>query len=172
MKYHWLHSLYIHDFCYDVQSFAVRAKYWLVFPSHRLYIEFLITGYILSRTMPASVDKTPQSVHTIPLEDTGRFGNSHLRYTVVYAIIILVITTTPIWLSFVYPSGASYIISCLVLLFDFIWICIGERPPHILNDLMMKIETSEDIMIPNIGYYTLKPIMILIFSPCSCECVE
>jgi hypothetical protein len=60
-----------------------------------------------------------------PASDEGKFGNAYLRWTIGYGLVILVLTLMPIWLSFIIPDTIAYVNAILVLLFSFIWICIG-----------------------------------------------
>ena len=66
---------------------------------------------------------TPLS--SFPTEDDGRFGNSHMRWTILYAVIIFLIATMPIWISLVYPFGASYVISLFIGLIHSMWLTIA-----------------------------------------------
>lgn len=60
-----------------------------------------------------------------PASDDGKFGNAYMRWTIVYGLIILVLTLMPIWLSFIIPETIAYVNAAFVMLFALIWICIG-----------------------------------------------
>ena len=60
-----------------------------------------------------------------PLEDTGNFGNSKLRFTIIYGLVILLFTTLPFWLSFLLPNQIAIINTIFILFFSFLWIIIA-----------------------------------------------
>ena len=60
-----------------------------------------------------------------PAEDIGKFGNPNLRFTILYALIILVFSTSPIWLSFIIPGSVAYYNTTVICGFIAIWLSIG-----------------------------------------------
>ena len=60
-----------------------------------------------------------------PAPDEGQFGQPLFRFTIVYALIILVLTTMPIWLSFITPSYVAVVSSLFMGGFLAIWFSIG-----------------------------------------------
>jgi hypothetical protein len=71
-----------------------------------------------------TTSKTPLLL-SIPLEDTGKFGNTYWRWTVFYAILIFFIATFPFWISLIIPQY-TIVINCIVMLiFCFVWFCIA-----------------------------------------------
>jgi hypothetical protein len=62
---------------------------------------------------------------TQPAEDTGRFGNPNFRFTIFYALVILVFTTSPLWLSVIIPGSVAYYNAVVILGFTGLWVAIG-----------------------------------------------
>lgn len=58
-------------------------------------------------------------------EDSGGFGNPKCRFTILFAILILVITTLPIWLSVIIPEKIAYVNTAVILFFSAVWISIA-----------------------------------------------
>lgn len=60
-----------------------------------------------------------------PAHDEGHFGNPYFRWTLFYALLILLIATFPFWLSFALPNAIAYI-NCIFLMFlSLIWAAIA-----------------------------------------------
>lgn len=59
------------------------------------------------------------------LIDRGQFGNPYARFTILFAFILVSLTTFPIWASFAIPQYVAAINVCIVLFFSFVWLWIA-----------------------------------------------
>lgn len=59
------------------------------------------------------------------LIDRGQFGNPYFRFTIVFAVILVSLTTFPIWASFAIPDAVAAVNVCIVLFFSFVWLWIA-----------------------------------------------
>ena len=59
------------------------------------------------------------------LIDRGQFGNPYFRFTILFAFILVSLTTFPIWASFAMPHYVAAINVCVVLFFSFVWLWIA-----------------------------------------------
>ena len=62
--------------------------------------------------------------HPLP-GDPGRFGNTYLRFTVLYAFLVVAIATMPLWLSGIAPRAVATVNAVVALLFAFIWLVVA-----------------------------------------------
>ncbi len=69
--------------------------------------------------------KAHEPLLAVPASDDGQFGNAYFRWTIAYGLIILVLTLMPIWLSFIIPETIAYVNAIIIMIFTFIWVCIG-----------------------------------------------
>lgn len=60
-----------------------------------------------------------------PAKDKGGFGNSHCRWTILYAFIVLTLSTVPLWLSAVIPETIAYVNAVVLGGFSFVWLWIA-----------------------------------------------
>jgi hypothetical protein len=82
----------------------------------------------------------------IPMLDTGSFGNPYFRFTLLYGLIILTLSTLPIWLAFLSPEFVSLVNVHFILLFSLIWIFIGINASLNFNRLgSVELPTLQDI---------------------------
>lgn len=92
--------------------------------------------------------KTESSVIDSPLlqpeEDTGHFGNPKCRFTVFYACAIFLITTLPLWLSFIIPGTIAYVNAAVILFFSAVWLSIAFNA--VMNFSRMETESSVPIL--------------------------
>jgi hypothetical protein len=58
-------------------------------------------------------------------EDSGGFGNPRCRYTILFAILIIAITTLPIWLSVIIPETIAFVNTAIILFFSAVWLSIA-----------------------------------------------
>lgn len=79
--------------------------------------------------------------HKTPLptvaEDVGRFGNAYYRWTLLYAVLIFVIATWPLWMTIIAPDVASIANSLVLVVFAAVWVSIAFNA---LNN-MRRMET-------------------------------
>ena len=59
------------------------------------------------------------------LIDRGEFGNPYFRFTILFAFILVSLTTFPIWGSFAFPDAVAAVNVCVILFFSFIWLWIA-----------------------------------------------
>lgn len=57
--------------------------------------------------------------------DEGRFGNTHMRFTVLYAGAILAVATLPAWLSAAAPRRSAYVVAIMMGIFSAMWLWIA-----------------------------------------------
>eukprot|EP00466_Bigelowiella_natans_P014494 jgi/Bigna1/67270/fgenesh1_pg.3_\ len=62
--------------------------------------------------------------------DTGGFGNPYLRYTILYAGLILVISTMPIWMAAIIPGTIHVLNIAFLAFFSIMWIWIACNAVH------------------------------------------
>ena len=67
------------------------------------------------------------------LIDNGEFGNPYFRFTIVFAFILVSLTTFPIWASFAFPNTVAAINVCVVLFFSFVWLWIAFNAVRNMN---------------------------------------
>ena len=79
----------------------------------------------------------------IPAKDKGNFGHPYLRWTVLFGLSILLITTLPIWLSFVIPNYIVYVNSLAIGLFSLIWVIIAFNA-------VINFSKLDQVVIPNL----------------------
>jgi len=60
-----------------------------------------------------------------PASDTGGFGNSYLRWTLLHSLVVVAICTLPIWMSLVSPSETVYVNTGFMALFTLMWLWIA-----------------------------------------------
>jgi hypothetical protein len=60
-----------------------------------------------------------------PADDVGRFGNSHLRWSILYAILIVAIAALPLVLSGVVPHASGAICAWIMLGICACWLSIA-----------------------------------------------
>ncbi|CUG92130.1 membrane-associated protein, putative [Bodo saltans] len=58
-------------------------------------------------------------------KDVGHFGNTYLRFTILFALLVVSIATLPLWLSPVIPYDIAYINAAITLSFSFVWLVVA-----------------------------------------------
>jgi hypothetical protein len=58
-------------------------------------------------------------------DDPGRFGNAYMRFTILFAFLVLAIGTLPLWLSFAIPTTIAYVNGAVMLFFSATWLVIA-----------------------------------------------
>jgi hypothetical protein len=72
-----------------------------------------------------------------PAPDIGKFGNPRLRFTILYAILIMSIATLPLWAAAVFPGKvAAWIDFSFIALVDLMWITIAVCAIRNYNKLL------------------------------------
>ncbi|GAB5361216.1 hypothetical protein AAMO2058_000694400 [Amorphochlora amoebiformis] len=70
--------------------------------------------------------------------DEGRFGNTRCRFTILYAAIILVLSTLPIWLSLAIPDSIAYVNLSFSAFFSLMWAWIAWNACWNFSRLLYK----------------------------------
>ena len=60
-----------------------------------------------------------------PAPDNGRFGMSHARWTVIFAVLVGSLASMPLWMSIVAPHHVAFINAGLFGLISFSWVAIA-----------------------------------------------
>ncbi len=60
-----------------------------------------------------------------PALDDGEFGNPYCRWTILYAALIFIFASIPLWLGALFPRAIAVINSCIYLAISLIWISIA-----------------------------------------------
>jgi len=61
-----------------------------------------------------------------PASDLGKFGNPYLRWSILYGLVIIVLTLLPLWGRFMFQEITSlYINACFIAWFNVMWVAIS-----------------------------------------------
>jgi hypothetical protein len=71
------------------------------------------------------MERTTPLLSAAPAPDTGAFGNPKLRFTILYAVVIFLFTTLPIWLSFLIPEQIAIVNAIIILSLCLLWLSIA-----------------------------------------------
>lgn len=79
---------------------------------------------VVARCVSQWMDKR-EALLSPPAEDIGAFGNPKCRFTIFYAAIIFLFTTSPIWLSIIIPKQIAIVNSIIILALCLLWLSIA-----------------------------------------------
>eukprot|EP00760_Papus_ankaliazontas_P017723 PhM_4_TR17374/c1_g1_i4/m.73160 len=80
-----------------------------------------------SGIMPPSDQQPLLAQHAAPPppQDTGRFGNAYMRFSIVFALLVVGIGTMPLWLGIAVPHVAAYIMAGGMMWFSVVWLVVS-----------------------------------------------
>lgn len=68
-------------------------------------------------------------------QDGGRFGNTRLRFTILFALLVVAIATMPLWLSVIIPHSVAWVNLGVTWSFSLIWLVIAVNAVRNYNKL-------------------------------------
>lgn len=68
-------------------------------------------------------------------KDVGRFGNTYLRFTILFALLVVAIATLPLWLSPAIPEDIGYVNAAITLSFSLVWLIVALNALRNYNKL-------------------------------------
>jgi hypothetical protein len=76
---------------------------------------------------PIPVETTASGRRVLPecKEDRGGFGNTHIRWTLLFGLLIVAIATLPIWLRYIDAHACAYAIAIGLGFFALSWLAVG-----------------------------------------------
>lgn len=83
-----------------------------------------------------------------PSNDTGQFGHPYFRFTILFGVTIVIITTLPLWLSIFIPYYIHYLNTGFIAWFTLVWIAIAYNASNNFSKLgTMPIPSIEALTV-------------------------